>query len=429
MRPEAGAVSTVEDMTKQSADVPAAATPTTGGWAWTRRLPAQTWCDAGAAFTALVLFTVAWPTLHLTHAVPPLVQPFLAALAAFPIVSARVNPALGWAVSAASALLIALAIPHQPGNDIPFQVVHIIALFVLLFAVALRAQPHLVAVIWGATSLLLATTVGARDDSAWAWPLALAAVVLFALLVRWLVQSRRELVQQEEANELERARRAILEEKARIARDLHDVVAHHMSLVVVQAQTAPYRVEGIAPQARAEFESIGATAREALNEIRGMLGVLRSDGQLAEHAPQPKAADVLALCAGASRAGVDITWTVDGVLETIPDTVGLALYRIAQESLSNASRHAPGAPVRVHIACGTSLDLTVTNGPGATAAKPVGNGGHGVEGMRARAVAVGGHLTAGPRDDGGFEVRANLPLGSALRDTAEQVSFVDGAPR
>ncbi|WP_407675095.1 sensor histidine kinase [Nocardia puris] len=378
--------------------------------ALTKRMSARHWFDAGTVFVALVFYAVAWPTLHLTHEVSPAVQPFVAAFAAFPILLVRFNPQLGWAIAAGSALLIALAIPHQPGNEMPFQVVHLLTLLVLLFAVALRAPMQIVAVAWIASSLLFGTTMPGSANAAWGWPIGLAAVVLFGLMVRWLVLSRRELVRQEEVTELERARRAILEEKARIARDLHDVVAHHMSLVVVQAQTAPYRVTDVSPAAREEFESIGATAREALNEIRGMLGVLRSDGQLPEHAPQPKAADVLALFDGARRAGVSIDWTVAGDLAWVGETTGLALYRIAQESLSNASRHAPGAPVRVTVTVGPEVTLVVGNDPGVTPARPVGNGGHGIAGMSARALAVGGEVTAGPRADGGFEVTARLPL-------------------
>ncbi|WP_254190438.1 sensor histidine kinase [Nocardia noduli] len=385
--------------------------------AWFRMMSARMWIDVCTVVTALVLFSVAWPTLHVTHVVPVAVQPFIAALAVFPILLVRVNPALGWAISAGSALVIALAIPHQPGSDLPFQVVQILSLIALLFAVGLRASMQIVAIAWFATSLLFATTTsGEGVSAAWGWPIALSAVVLFALLVRWLVSSRVQLLRQEEETELERARRAILEEKARIARDLHDVIAHHMSLVVVQAQTAPYRVEGVTPAARAEFDSIGATAREALNEIRGMLGVLRSDGQLPETAPQPKAAEVVGLFEGARRAGVSIEWTVNGDLETIGETTGLALYRIAQESLSNASRHALGAPVRVLIVRDLDLTLRVTNAAGTESARPVGNGGHGIAGMRARALAVGGEVIAGPNTDGGFVVEARLPLGPGTLD-------------
>ncbi len=370
------------------------------------------WFDVAVGVVAVTMFSVAWPTLHLTHQVPTAAQPFIAGLAALPVVLLRVNPALGWAISAGSALLIALAIPHQPGNHLPFQVVHILVFFALLFAVAVRAQIQIVLVAWLSSALLFATTMAGADESVassvFGWPIAMTGLVLFGLLVRWLVLSRRALVEQEEVSELERARRTVLEEKARIARDLHDVVAHHMSMVVVQAQTAPYRVSDVSPAARAEFESIGASAREALNEVRSMLGVLRSDGQLPDHAPQPTAADILLLLESARRAGVAIDWTVEGPLHTVPDTVGLALYRIVQESLSNASRHAPHAAVRANLTVDTHLvELLVVNAPGESPADGV--PGTGIAGMRARAEAIGGTLTAEPRPDGGFQVCARLP--------------------
>lgn len=386
---------------------------------------ARYWFDAVTVFVAIVFIAVAWPTLQITHQVPAAAMPFIAGFAAFPILLVRVNPALGWAVSAGSALLIALAVPHQPGNTLPFQVVHILSLFVLVAAVAVRAPIRTVGVVWVATSLLFATTMAQTGDSfaeaGFGWPIAISGLVVFGLLIRWVVVSRQALLKQEEETELERARRAILEEKARIARDLHDVVAHHMSMVVVQAQTAPYRIDGLSPAAREEFESIGTGARAALNEIRGLLGVLRSDGQLPEHAPQPAAADVLTLLEGARRAGVPLTWTIDGDLATVPETTGLALYRIVQESLANSSRHAQGAPVWVRIAREQALILAVTNGPavGARTVDPSGTPGSGIAGMQARATAVGGTLTATPRSDGGFEVRAELPVATVLADAAE----------
>lgn len=381
-----------------------------------RSLMSRYWFDASVVAVALILLSIAWPTLHVTHRVPIAAMPFIAGFAAFPILLVRVNPALGWAVSAGSALLIALAVPHQPGSDIPFQVVHILTLFALVFAVAVRSPLQIVGVAWISTSLLFATTMAQAGDSfaeaGFGWPIAISGLVVFGLLIRWVVVSRQALVRQEEETELERARRAILEEKARIARDLHDVVAHHMSMVVVQAQTAPYRIDGLSPAAREEFESIGTGARAALNEIRGLLGVLRSDGQLPEHAPQPAAADVATLLEGAQRAGVPLTWSVEGGLDTVPETTGLALYRILQESLANASRHAPGAPVWVRITTSSDLTLAVTNGPavGARVTDLTGTPGSGITGMQARATAVGGDLVAAPRPDGGFEVRAQLPL-------------------
>ncbi|MEV5648681.1 sensor histidine kinase [Nocardia sp. NPDC052254] len=400
----------------------------------TARTPARArlWIDI-VTFVALVtLFSVGWPTLHITHQVPAAAQPFIAALAVFPLALVRVNPALGWAISAGAALLITLAIPHQPGNDLPFQVVHILVLFVLLFAVAVRAPIQVVLIAWVSSSLLFATTMAGSGDSfaeaGFGWPLAMTGLVGFGLLVRWLVLSRQALVRQEEQNELERARRAILEEKARIARDLHDVVAHHMSMVVVQAQTAPYRVAEVSPAAQAEFEAIGASAREALNEVRSMLGVLRSDGQLPEHAPQPVAADVVAMLDGVRRAGVPIEWTIEGPLSGIPDTAGLALYRIVQESLSNVSRHASGAPVTVTITVSAeSVELLVGNEAGSgTPESDSASGGSGIAGMRARAESIGGMLVAGPRSEGGFQVYARLPIGAAIAVPATALPGLSG---
>ncbi|WP_280340399.1 sensor histidine kinase [Nocardia neocaledoniensis] len=377
-----------------------------------RRIAVRTWFDIGTVAVALILYSIAWPTLFVTHEVPAPLAPLLAALAVFPILFVRINPALGWAVSAGSALLISLALSSTPGNDVPFQVVHIIVLFVLLFAVALRAPVPIVVVAWAAQSMLFATTMpGSATGPLWGWPIGLGAIALFGYLLRTLVASRRKLEQQEEVTEVERARRAILEEKARIARDLHDVVAHHMSMVVVQAQTAPYRITDLDPAARTEFESIGATARTALNEIRGMLGVLRSDGQLPEHAPQPRAVDVPELCASAKRAGMPVEWTVTGSLESVPETTGLTMYRVVQESMANAARHAPGAPALVAVAVGPgAVTVTVRNAASATVPRPGLGGGHGIDGMRTRVEAVGGELDAGPTGDGGFEVSAKLPI-------------------
>nr|WP_235916155.1 histidine kinase [Spelaeibacter cavernicola] len=376
-----------------------------------RRVTGSQWWDVVIVLITAILFTVAWPTLHVTHQVPGGVQPIVAALAAFPFILIRVNPALGWAISAISALVIPVAFDNQPYNELPWQVVHFLVFLPLLFAVSLRAAMPVVGVAWVSSVLLFLADL--PPDMRAGWAVGLTALVAFGLLIRWLVLSRRQLAKQEEVSELERARRTILEEKARIARDLHDVVAHHMSLVVVQAQTARYRVANVSPEACAEFDSIGATAREALNEIRGMLGVLRSDGQSAEHAPQPGVENVHELLEGTRRAGVPVVWNISGDQDALSPATGLAIYRILQESLSNASRHAPGAPVEVTVDYGHSLiSVGVFNGPGQSSARvPITaeNGGHGLDGMRDRALSVGGLLTAMPRADGGFVVSAQLP--------------------
>ncbi|MGW5310812.1 histidine kinase [Nocardia thailandica] len=375
------------------------------------RAGAHTWFDLFVVVVALILFSIAWPTLHVTHQVPVGLAPMLAGLAALPILLVRVNPSLGWAISAGSALLISLAVPNQPGNDLPFEVVHIIVLFVLLFAAGLTAPVPIVVVAWAATSMLFATTMpGSEQGPLFGWPLGFGALVLFGYLLRTVITSRRKLRVQAEETELERARRTVLEEKARIARDLHDVVAHHMSMVVVQAQTAPYRIDGLGPEATAEFASIGGTARTALNEIRTLLGALRSDGQLPEHAPQPDAADVPALCESARRAGVPVTWQVTGELTDVGGITGLTLYRVVQESLANAARHAAGAPVRVAVVVADEVTVSVRNdAPAAVPALAGAGGGHGLAGMRTRVEAVGGELRTGATAEGGYEVWARLP--------------------
>lgn len=374
-------------------------------------LPPGRGVDVAIVVVTAILYSIALPTLQLTHDVPAPIMPVVAALAVFPFVLVRTNPALGWAISAGSAVVIPLAFDRVPGYDYPWQVTHIIVLLALLLAVSMRCAVQIVGLAWISTVLLfLGYTPG---DDGIGWAVALPAIVMFGLLIRWLVLSRRQLAKQEEVSELERARRTILEEKAKIARDLHDVVAHHMSLVVVQAQSAPYRIADVSPAAAAEFDSIGATAREALNEIRGMLGVLRSDGVVADDAPQPGAGDVPALLESSARAGVRLSWQSAGSAEMVSATTGLALYRILQESLSNASRHAPGTDVHVRLDYGVDVTyLEVVNGSpqerGVATHRP-GTGGHGVAGMRDRAVGVSGWLDARARSDGGFEVVARLP--------------------
>ncbi|PTR31824.1 signal transduction histidine kinase [Rhodococcus sp. OK519] len=359
----------------------------------------------------VILYAVAWPTLHLTHQVSPPLQPIIAALAAWPFIFVRANPALGWAISAVSALVIPWVFDLVPdsGYTYPWQVVHIIVIMTLLFAVSLVAATPTVVVAWISTVLLfLADTPG---DDGMGWAVGLSALVAFGLLIRWLVLSRRQLAAEEQANDLERARRAVLEEKARIARDLHDVVAHHMSMVVVQAQSAPYRLDSVSDEVKAEFESIGATAREALNEIRGLLGVLRSDAESIERAPQPGVDQIEELLDNTRRAGISLSWNVTGDPSSLSEIAGLTVYRILQESLSNAARHCPGAPVTVSLDYGPSAtSIVVYNGPAAGPARPSeSSGGSGIGGMRERAAAVGGMLDVRALGDGGFEVRAHIP--------------------
>jgi len=197
----------------------------------------------------------------------------------------------------------------------------------------------------------------------------------------------------------------VLEERTRIARDLHDIVAHHMSLVVVQAETAGYRVPDLSESARAELLSIGETARSALAETRALLAVLRQDGQAVEDAPQPGLTQVGDLVETAQRAGVRLTAEISGDLGVLRPGASLAGYRIAQEALANVARHAPGVPARLQAQVEPGgVRLQVENGPVPGVDAVVGVPGHGITGMRERAAAAGARLELGPTADGGFRV-------------------------
>ena len=231
------------------------------------------------------------------------------------------------------------------------------------------------------------------------------------------------------------ARRAVTEERLRIARELHDVVAHHITLVNAQAGVAHHLLRDNPDAAYQALGQIKETSRAALDELRATVGLLRQpDDDPAPVRPLPGLADLDELAAAFRAAGSRVDLDRRGALVPVATGVELAAYRIVQEALTNARRHAPGAPVRVLLAYGAeSLRITVTNdarasanGPapagGEPAAEPasgspagVGTGtGHGLIGMRERAAALGGTLAAGPDAAGGYRVEAELPLSSAL---------------
>jgi signal transduction histidine kinase len=324
-----------------------------------------------------------------------------------PLLLAARFPLLAWRLAYLTVLLVPL-VPGQSQVN-PAQV----AVLVIVFCVAgLRYSGP---VLWSMWALML-VPAWLWIGPGWAKPAAatIALTVGTAALdvVRAWRRARRALAAQAELAEREQARRAVLEERARIAREMHDVVAHHLSLMAVQAETAPYRVTGLSPPALAEFSSLSGAARAALADMRRLLGVLRSD-QPAERAPQPQLADLPALAAASRRAGVTVELSMPAACDQVPPSVGVCAYRIMQEALSNAGRHAPGAAVAVHVGQHDgSLRLQVSNGPGAPARPPRGGGqpGHGLAGMRERVALLGGSLSAGPTAGGGFAVRAVLPL-------------------
>jgi signal transduction histidine kinase len=316
-------------------------------------------------------------------------------------------PLLAWRISYLVVLLGPL-LPGENGVD-PGSV----TILLITFVIAGLRRPR--AVLWWMQALML-VPVWLWTGPDWVKP---AEVSLLFLVTGGLTEgaaawrrARQALADQTRLADAERARRAVLEERAKIAREMHDVVAHHMSLIVVQAQTAQYRLgEGTVSEPVAEeFAALGGAAREALTEMRRLLGVLRSDAP-AEHAPQPRLADVPQLAEAARKAGVEVSLTMPPDPDAVPTGVGVAAYRIVQEALSNAGRHAPGAAISITVEVEPAVvRLGVLNGPAAGQPRDQGTG-HGLAGMRERAALLGGWLKAGAEPGGGFAVRAELPTG------------------
>jgi signal transduction histidine kinase len=380
-----------------------------------------TWLVAVSA--ACVAFGTAG-TVYDTDQLGWALMPFIGAIAGLPFVLILTRPLTGLLVSAGAAFVLS-QLPLVDRDPWPWLVVHGLVMLSLLFAVCVRESLQRAIGGWLILSSLFYW--GVPNDIAAGWVIGVTSVAVVGLLVGRLVSTNRALARQEEVSSAEKARRVLLEERARIARDLHDIVAHHMSLVVVQSETAGYRVPDLSDAARAELLSIGETARSALAETRALLGVLRQDGQAIADAPQPKLTQIVDLVDAGQRAGVRLEAQISGDLGVLRPGASLAAYRIAQEALANAARHAPGAPVRLVVEqLPDGIRLRVENGPVAGADPAVtgtpGPPGHGITGMRERAAAAGGRLELGPTTDGGFAVELFLP-------TSEEDSLARSGPR
>jgi signal transduction histidine kinase len=237
---------------------------------------------------------------------------------------------------------------------------------------------------------------------------------LFLTFFVWYV-GRRLRTRGERAAQLERehaaeARRAVVEERTRIARELHDVVAHRVSLMTVQAGAAKTVAADDPEGALRAMHAVEKAGREALEELRHLLGVLRPEAEAEALGPQPGLADIPRLVDRSRAAGLDVSLRMDGARVDLPARVDLSAYRIVQEALTNVLKHAgPGVrtEVRVHTD-DRGVDIEVLDdGRGVTILT---GSGHGIIGMRERALLLGGHLDAGPRPDGGFRVAARLPI-------------------
>ena len=377
--------------------------------------------EVADVITALICFAVTSSTLtdenasHHGHHGAGLLA-LLAFVTCAPLALRTRFPLSAWASSAAALIWTSLVIPPGSLGGPTVPVTGALVYGLCLYAVTVRCRPRIVV---GAAAVTVAGSAFI-DPGSTASAIFLAAVsILLGVVVRVRGSGVRRLEEQERRHSGERA---LLEERQRIARELHDVVAHHMSVIAIQAEAAPYKAADPPPELVESFGEIRASALAGLAELRRVLGVLRTDGR--DTAPQPGLGDLDALLDSARSGGVSVTVTRSGNPVTLPEGVDLSAYRIVQEALSNAMRHAPGSHVWLHLAyCPDSLALEIRNDAQtpaastapvlvASGARAVG-GGHGLVGMRERATMLGGSLEAGPREDGGFQVTAILPVSSS----------------
>ncbi len=338
-----------------------------------------------------------------------------------PLVLRRRLPTLVFTVVSLACLLQVVLFAMPSTSDVGF-------LFAIYALAAYGREPVLrwaglgVGVLGG---FLAVRFLGLSAASPYAMLLSLALIVGLAAMSWFAGDVKRarlsvlaHLREQNEALRRDRDQRVQLaaqSERARIAREMHDIVAHSLSVVVVQADGAAYAAEHsptwTRPQASASLQTISATAREALDETRRLVGVLRESGDGAtEYAPTASLDDVDELVDRVRAAGHEVALDVTGAGPRPPREVELAAYRIVQEALTNVLKHAgPAARVDVRIHRGDPLVVDVTDdGRGAAAADD--GTGNGTIGMRERAAAAGGTLVTGPRPGGGYRVRAELPL-------------------
>jgi signal transduction histidine kinase len=373
----------------------------------------------GAVFHGPTLVVHHGPATHelatLTHGV--WIRLLAALLVIGPVAFRRRVPDTAFALAALSGL-IQLTTPTPLPSDV--------ALLVLLYTVAAyRPRRH--------SAIALLACLGGAVLAVWVWMppfggepgfgerLILAVGFLWGcLLLAWVLgdsmRYRRgyyaaleDKAARLEAERHAQAKIAAAAERARIARELHDVVAHHVSVMVVQADGAGYALRSDPDRAQAALSAIASTGRQALTEMRRLLGVLRSADQHAELAPMPGLDELRELLDQARAAGLEVSYTLTGTPRELPEGAELAAYRVVQESLTNTRKHAGLAATAAvtlrYEPDGLTVEVT-DDGIAPVSDQP---GGHGLAGMRERIAMYGGTVQAGPRPGGGFGVTAHLP--------------------
>ncbi len=254
-------------------------------------------------------------------------------------------------------------------------------------------------------NLASGAAVGPNLGNGFGWGLGTLGALLIVRRVVWERDQRARIAERERDVA---AREAVVEERARIARELHDVIAHNVSMIVVQAGAERRVLDDASASTREVLQTIERIGRTALTEMRRLLGMLRSDAN--PLAPQPGLGDVPRLVTQVREAGLPVELSIDGERRELPVGIELSAYRIVQEALTNALKHAGEARAAVRIRYGDdSLELEIVDDGAENGGRAAG-GGHGLVGMRERVALYGGRFDASPDPAGGFVVRAKLPI-------------------
>ncbi|WP_327254129.1 sensor histidine kinase [Streptomyces sp. NBC_01244] len=390
----------------------------------TRRLPQRIRVEAAQlphAVVCLIAFLVVVFT-SITTGLPQAASLVMGLLAATPIAMTLVRPLGAFWVAVAVTMVFSVVNGSDP--NWPWTPATFFSYLVTVTLVAMRTSPRTAGWMWVVTLTIgIGTSILlGQGQNINVGPMAFAsAIALLAVSIRTIrKQAEQEVTAQQEVTAVERDRRTLLEERTTIARELHDVVAHHMSVVAIQAEAAPYRVKNPPPELEAAFVTIRENAVAALTELRRVLGVVRSADYEAPDAPQPTLASLDGLLANVREAGLSVDKTVTGAVRELPPGVELSAYRIIQEALSNTLRHAPGASAGVEISYVLGgLGLRIVNEAGTGDVRPSPGAGQGITGMRERVAMLEGEMTAGERASGGFEVAVFIPVAGSRPETAK----------
>lgn len=388
----------------------------------------ESWTWIAAILVAVVSVAIGWPLLVVLYDTPVVISMLLALAHATALILVIRWLVAGIALQTLTMIASVIATAGTSEWPWPWPVMGLILQTVFVLLISLRKSwpwavtawllPQLAVLL---TAIPLGIAPAARSSLIVSSSLTLG-ILGIGIIIRQLVTSRGALQEERRTSADLSAQRQELSERNRIAHELHDVVAHSMSVITVQATTAKYRLAHLDPEAEREFASIAVSSRQALSEMRSLLTLLRAPDDLVEPpvTPQPTLADIPSLVEATRRSGEHIALRMnrmehasESVHTEVSAAIGLTAYRIAQEALSNAMRHSPGAEIVVDVAeSHQEVSVEVSNGPAdGMSMQPAATGaGLGLMGVKERTDALGGSLEAGATDSGGFCVRAVLPL-------------------